>query len=143
MRKNTGQRAVASPRVMMDIKLAAYGRWAGSVTDAGDFGNSPMTKIEQIGLAGISSFGTAYLDRSSDAMHIPERYAVTHACVEMLPERFARILNAAYKYRPRSVSSQQALMLRARYANLSVPAFIELREELITSMIQIEGFLFG
>lgn len=131
-------------REMMERRLWAYGQWSGNVTEAGRFGNSPSAKIEEIGRTGLNSHGTAYLDRSSETMSIPERHREIDACVQMLPAHYARVFNAAFVLfidhdLPRRLQDQR----RAHHAGVKPETYLELKSEIITAMIQIEAFLFG
>lgn len=131
-------------RELMEKRLWDYGQWSGHVTEAGKYGNSPSAKIEEIGRTGLNSPGTAYLDRSSDTMHVPERHREIHACLQFLPQNFARVFNAAYVlFIDEHTPKRRHKFIRAHYAGLSLEAFYEVKDELTTVMLQLEDFIFG
>lgn len=133
-----------SKRNLMEKRLWDYGQWSGRVTEAGNYGNSPSVKIEEIGRTGLNSHGTAYLDRSSETMMIPERHQAIDACVHMMPSKYVRIFNAAFVYFiDKRTPKERHKFMRANYADLSLEAYIEVKDDLITSIMQIEEFLFG
>ena len=118
----------------IDAELSACGRWARSQYPEG-YGNSPCDKWDK------PSFGTAFIDQSSDTIQVPFEYRHIHHVIEKeIRDKHRRIIKAVYVLwldddLPPAIKRQ----MRAKAAGCSIGAFERIKRETIITVAMALG----
>ncbi len=118
----------------IDAELSAWGGWARSQYPSG-YGNSPCDKWDK------PSFGTSFIDQSSDNTPVPFEYRhINHVIEHEIGDKHRRVIGAVYvmwidKDTPPAIKRQ----IRAQNAGCSVGALERIKRKTIIAVAMALG----